>query len=57
MIAPPGDDRQIEQNDIDEALLAAMVTLSPSKAAAKVAKETGLPRQQLYQQALRLKST
>ena len=54
MIGPPG--KAAMAADPDALLAEALESLAPSKAAAKVAKETGLDRQDLYKAALALKA-
>ncbi|MEO1488634.1 MAG: 16S rRNA (cytidine(1402)-2'-O)-methyltransferase [Pseudomonadota bacterium] len=54
LIGPPGEDAT--SLDPDELLRDALTEASPSKAAAKVAKATGLDRQTLYARAIALKS-
>ncbi len=54
LIGPPS--KTISQVDPDTLLKSALEDASPSKAAARVAKETGLDRQTLYARAVELKS-
>jgi 16S rRNA (cytidine1402-2'-O)-methyltransferase len=57
VVAPPGETRPSEAEvDIDAALREAMERLPVSKAAAEVAKRTGLDRRELYARATALKS-
>ncbi len=56
IIGPPGPAEAASQDDVDAALRAAMVTLSPAKAAGEVARATGADRKALYKQALALQS-
>ena len=53
LIGPPAEENG--DIDVDAALLAALKDHSPSKAAGKVAKATGLDRQTLYTRAVELK--
>jgi len=55
IVAPPGAAEPVSDEQIDEALRAAMATLSPSRAAADVAEQLGLPRRQAYERAQQLK--
>ncbi len=52
MVGPPGEREPDSARDIETALRAALVTLSPSQAASEVARETGADRKALYAQAL-----
>ena len=54
LIGPPGEVQATQ--DPDALLKEALAELSPSKAAARVAKATGLDRQTLYARAVELKS-
>lgn len=54
VVAPPGDAPPPAQADTDGALRAALATLSPSRAAAKVAADMGLARKPLYERAITL---
>ena len=54
LVGPPRE--TVSEADPDELLRAALVDFSPSKAAAKVAKATGLERQALYARAVELKA-
>jgi 16S rRNA (cytidine1402-2'-O)-methyltransferase len=56
IIAPPGPAEAASEGDVDAALRAAMLTLSPAKAAGEVARATGADRKLLYKQALALQS-
>jgi 16S rRNA (cytidine1402-2'-O)-methyltransferase len=53
VVAPPGDSRAAV--DVDRALQEALPRLSPSAAAAEVARATGLHRRDVYRRALALK--
>ncbi len=55
MVAPPGE-IQASNVDADALLTAALETDKPSRAAAQVAKATGLDRKELYARALELKA-
>ena len=56
VIGPPAAaDRALADEDVDEALRAALETGGPSSAAAEVAAKSGHPRRELYQRALRLR--
>ena len=54
MVGPSSDESDV--GDPDDLLREALIELSPSKAAAKVAKATGKDRQALYTRAVELKS-
>lgn len=56
VIAPPEKTEAIYNEDTETALKKALESLSVKDAAAKLARETGLPRQELYTQALMLKA-
>ena len=56
IVGPPGPAEAASEGDIDAALRAAMLTLSPAKAAGEVARATGADRKLLYKQALALQS-
>ena len=53
LVGPPSD--EAEAGDPDELLREALADFSPSKAAAQVAKATGLDRKELYARAVELK--
>jgi 16S rRNA (cytidine1402-2'-O)-methyltransferase len=55
VVAPPGDAEAASDADVDTALREAMKHLSPSRAAAEVAQQLGLPRRAVYERAQRLK--
>lgn len=56
IVAPPGEARASEEGiDVDAALREAMKRLPASKAAAEIAKRTGLDRRELYARATGLK--
>lgn len=54
LVGPPA--KSVCDADPDDLLREALVSLSPSKAAARVAKATGLDRQTLYSRAIELKA-
>lgn len=54
VVAPPGDPEPPAPADTDAALREALLTLSPSRAAAKVAADFSLPRKALYERAIAL---
>ena len=56
LIGPPGDAPQPDAADIDARLTEALATMSVKEAASSIAEATGLPRRDLYQRALALKS-
>ncbi|HMG47616.1 MAG TPA: 16S rRNA (cytidine(1402)-2'-O)-methyltransferase [Allosphingosinicella sp.] len=55
VVAPPGDAEAASDADVDIALREAMARLSPSRAAAEVAEQLGLPRRAVYERAQALK--
>jgi 16S rRNA (cytidine1402-2'-O)-methyltransferase len=55
VVAPPGEAAAASAADVDEALRDAMARLSPSRAAAEVAEQLGLPRRAVYERAQKLK--
>jgi 16S rRNA (cytidine1402-2'-O)-methyltransferase len=55
VVGPPGPAEAPEEGDIDSALVEAMRSLSPSRAAAEVAAALGVPRRHAYERALKLK--
>ena len=54
VVGPPGEAPPPEPEEIDAALRQAMEALSPSRAAARVAADRGLPRRALYERAVAL---
>jgi 16S rRNA (cytidine1402-2'-O)-methyltransferase len=52
VIAPPLEDETVSDEVLDAALDAAMATLSPSRAAARVAEQLNIPRKRAYARAL-----
>lgn len=54
VVAPPGEAPAPEASDVDDALREALLRLSPSRAAAKVAAALGLPRKAVYDRAMHL---
>ena len=55
VVGPPGEPPPLDADMVDAALRRALETLSPSQAAAQVARETGRPRPELYARALALR--
>jgi 16S rRNA (cytidine1402-2'-O)-methyltransferase len=55
VVGPPGEQAAPGEAEIDAALRAAMVRLSPSRAAAEVAEALGVPKRRAYERALALK--
>jgi 16S rRNA (cytidine1402-2'-O)-methyltransferase len=55
VIGPPGEAAPAGEEEIDAALADAMRTLSPSRAAAEVARRMGVPKRLAYERAQRLK--
>ena len=56
LIGPPGEEAPADADTVETALRAALAKMSPSQAAATVAKALGLDRKTLYAQAMTLKS-
>ncbi|MEJ8475027.1 16S rRNA (cytidine(1402)-2'-O)-methyltransferase [Roseibium algae] len=56
LIAPPEEKPEADEADADALLIVAMADMPVSTAAKKVAKQTGLDRNELYKRALDLKS-
>ena len=54
VIGPPPDAAPASDEDLDSALAEALGRLSPSRAAAEVAEQLGLPRKRVYARALEL---
>jgi 16S rRNA (cytidine1402-2'-O)-methyltransferase len=54
-IAPPGEKAALEGAELDQLLNKLAVDMPTAKAAAEAAKQTGLPRKDLYQRLLELK--
>ena len=54
VIAPPPTTAEVDPSVLDDGLRAALRTMSPSRAAAWVASETGVSRRAVYQRALAL---
>lgn len=52
VVGPPAEAEDASDSDLDSALDEALRTLSPSRAAAKVAEELGIPRKRAYARAL-----
>lgn len=55
IVAPPEEEEASYTDEVEAALAAALQEMSVKDAAAKIAQETGLPRQELYTRALALK--
>jgi 16S rRNA (cytidine1402-2'-O)-methyltransferase len=55
IVGPPGPAEAAGEEEVDAALREAMARLSPSRAAAEVAEQLGLPRRAVYERAQRLK--
>jgi 16S rRNA (cytidine1402-2'-O)-methyltransferase len=55
VVGPPLEAEAPADADVEAAIREAMTRLSPSRAAAEVAGRLGLPRRQVYEQALKLK--
>ena len=55
IIGPPGEPEVASADDIEVALVEALKSLSPAKAAGQVARETGADRKALYARALALR--
>jgi len=54
VVGPPGEAEAVSDRDLDRLLEAAMARLSPSRAAAEVAEQLGIPRKRAYARALGL---
>ena len=54
VVGPPGEPDPPPSDETDAALRSALATLSPSRAAAKVAADLNLPRKPLYERAIAL---
>lgn len=52
VVGPPGETPNVSDSDLDAALDEALLHLSPSRAAAKVAEKLGIPRKRVYARAL-----
>ncbi len=55
IVGPPGEAEAASDEELDDALRDAMARLSPSRAAAEVAAQLGLPKRAVYERAQRLK--
>lgn len=56
VVGPPGQDEQaVSEDEVDNALIEALATMSVSAAAAAVAAQTGRPKRELYKRALALR--
>lgn len=53
-VSPPTEQEAVSDNDLDDALYAALANLSPSRAAADVATRLGVPRKRAYARAMDL---
>lgn len=56
VVGPPPEEPKASAADLDSALRQALTRLSPSRAAAEVAQELGVPRKRAYARALELSS-
>lgn len=56
LIAPPADDEIVDMEDVGRLLAELSQTMPTAKAAAEAARLTGLPRKELYQRLLDMKS-
>ena len=54
VVGPPIEAEAVSQATLDSMLETAMATLSPSRAAAEVAEQLGIPRKRVYARALEL---
>ena len=54
VVSPPPEPESVSDTDLDAALRAALAKFSPSRAAADVAEELGIPRRRAYARALDL---
>jgi 16S rRNA (cytidine1402-2'-O)-methyltransferase len=54
VIAPPAEEAQPEQQDVDAMIRAALARISVKDAVAEIVAATGLPRRDIYQRALEL---
>ena len=54
VVSPPLESETVSEADLDSLLEAAMADLSPSRAAAEVAEQLGIPRRRAYARALEL---
>lgn len=52
VVGPPGEAEQASDEELDRALDEALATMTPSRAAAAVAEQLGLPRKRVYSRAL-----
>lgn len=55
VIGPPGEAAAPEAEDVDRLLTALVKDMSAGKAATEAARQTGLPRRDLYQRLIDLK--
>ena len=56
VIAPPEAAHLADETEIDDALRAALIEMTPGKAASLIARRFGRPRRELYRRALALKA-
>jgi 16S rRNA (cytidine1402-2'-O)-methyltransferase len=56
IVAPPADETQSEEGDVDHALTEALTRLSTAKAAAEIAKRFGMERSEIYARATIMKA-
>jgi 16S rRNA (cytidine1402-2'-O)-methyltransferase len=54
VVGPPAENAEVSEEDLDAALRAALASQSPSRAAAEVAGQLGVPRKRAYARALEL---
>lgn len=54
LVGPPSDEEEMDDLTLDELVRRALASESPSRAAAQVAKETGISRRRVYNRALTL---
>src|SRR4029453_11063821 len=54
VVAPPREREAASDDELDDALLSALKTMTPSRAAADVAASLGVPRKRAYARALEL---
>ena len=54
LVGPPSDEEEMDDLTLDELVRRALASQSPSRAAAQVAKETGISRRRVYNRALTL---
>lgn len=54
VVGPPPEQEEASEDELDSALVAAMESMSPSRAAAQVAQQLGIARKRAYARALQL---